>query len=355
MKRYSLRTKDREVAERLQDRLDKLWQAGRFDPWKSGALPLGRPAVRPTDVLGAFLESRRKRGRMERTIDTYRSVIGLFMRRYPREKLSEIRFADVESFVWDLSVAPGTRAARDRNLRTFFGWAVREGLLAMSPLEDLDRPPQPEKIPRNVTREELNRICAALRADYQEKRAADACRPGQILWLEPIFRFAFLTGLRASEIAQLRWEDIDLPRRRLYLFRQKSGREEALPLSRKATFVLEGLSEQPSESSSQESSVASLSKNYVFASPNGPRRKRSEKSFAARISKSFSYYRDKAQITRPVTFHGLRHGFCTTLAEAGKSGPVIQAAARHRELSTSMQYVHLSGDYLRKELDEAFG
>ena len=72
------------------------------------------------------------------------------MRRYPREKLSEIRFADVESFVWDLSVATGTRAARDRNLRTFFGWAVREGLLTSSSLEDLDRPPQPEKIPRNL-------------------------------------------------------------------------------------------------------------------------------------------------------------------------------------------------------------
>jgi integrase len=234
----------------------------------------------------------------------------------------------------------------------------------------LTRPPQPQKIPRNVTARELDRICEALRADYQEKRRQNACRPGELLWLEQAFRFAFLTGLRASEIARLRWGHVDLPRRRLYLFRQKSGREEALPLSRKATALLEALANEfpvgpgvegeAGEAMGKGELGMSRPSGYVFSSPVGSRssascKKRSTASFAGRISRAFTHYRKAAGIQRPVTFHGLRHGFCTTLAEAGKSGPVIQAAARHRELSTAMQYVHLTGDYLRRQLDDAFG
>jgi integrase/recombinase XerC len=248
----------------------------------------------------------------------------------------------VEAFVWDPSVAAGTRAGRDRTLRTFFRWAVENNLLAESPLEDLLRPQKPERLPRNVTLEELGRIIIALRTDYREKRARNACQSGELIWMEQAFRFAFLTGLRLMEIARLRWRDIDLSRRRLYLFRQKGGREEALPLGRKATSLLTAMGEGPPES-------------YVFAGPRGPHSARNEQSFATRLSKVFTRYRRAAGIERKVTFHGLRHGFCTTLAEAGASGPVIQAAARHRDLSTSMRYVHLTGNFLRQRIDDAFG
>ena len=340
-KRFSLRTKDREGAGRLQARLDRLWRAGQLDPWAVRALPIGNSPPSPTGALEAFLKNRRRRGRRRRTLETYRSLVGLFLRRCGRERLSEISPSDVEAFVWDPSVAAGTRAGRDRTLRTFFRWAVQENLLAESPIEGFLAPRKPERIPRNVTLEELDRICAALRKDYREKRARNACRPGELLWMERAFRLAFLTGLRIMEIARLRWRDVDLSRRRLYLFRQKGGREEALPLGRKATSLLASIGEGRPES-------------YVFVSPRSPRSARNEQSFATRLSKAFTRYRRAAGVQRKVTFHGLRHGFCTTLAEAGASGPVIQAAARHRELSTSMRYVHLTGDFLRKQIDEAF-
>ena len=330
------------MAERLRAKLDRLSQAGQLEPWTVGALPLGRPPSSPTDALEAFLESRRRRGRRRRILDTYRSVVELFFRRCGREQLSEIRSSDVEAFVWDPSVAPGTWAGRDRHLRTFFRWAVEENLLAESPLRGLLRPRRAEKLPRNVTLEELDRICMTLREDYWGKRSRNACHPGELLWMERAFRFAFLAGLRIMEITRLRWRDVDLSCRRLYLFRQKGGREEAVPLGRKATSLLASLGKGSPES-------------YVFLSPRSPRSARNEQSFATRLSKAFTRYRRAASIEREVTFHGLRHGFCTTLAEAGASGPVIQAAARHRDLSTSMRYVHLTGKFLRQQVDDAFG
>lgn len=119
-----------------------------------------------------------------------------------------------------------------------------------------------------------------------------------------------------------------------------------MPLSQKAVHVLRGL--KPEEGNE-------LPDTFAFRSPSGHRTQRSTRSFGTSLSKAFTAYRKKAGIECPITFHGLRHGFCTTLAEAGKSGVLIQAAARHRSLSTSMRYVHLTGDVVRRELDDAFG
>ena len=323
--RRSLKVQTRAEAEAIQADLDDRWAAGTWDPWRN---PIGthRPIVITCEeALEAFLESRRQHARLPRTIETYRNLVGLLLRRSGRRRLSAVRPSDVEAYVWDLTVSAGTRGIRYRHVRTFFRWAVAERYLLSSPLDDIVRPPEPEKLPRNVTAAELRRICAAVEADAQVRDDAGRRRAFHGQWLASAFRFAFFTGLRASEIARLRWRDVDLDRSRLYLYRQKNGREEALPLSQKAVHVLRGLKPEDGDA---------LPDTFTFRSPSSHRTQRSTRSFGTSLSKAFTAYRKKAGIERPITFHGLRHGFCTTLAEAGKSGVLIQAAARHRSLST---------------------
>jgi len=165
-RRRSLHISDRALAEAYKYRLERLWSSGVYDPWTEPLPPLSTLPATPvaagrcwTDVLEAFLESRRRRNRSLATIRTYEWIVGLFFRRSHRQSATSVQPQDLEAFVWDLSVAPGTRANRDRHLRTFFRWATEEGFLLSDPFEGLDRPPQPEKIPRNVTAVELERIC----------------------------------------------------------------------------------------------------------------------------------------------------------------------------------------------------
>lgn len=73
------------------------------------------------------------------------------------------------------------------------------------------------------------------------------------------------------------------------------------------------------------------------------------------ISRKSRAYRDAAGIDCPITLHGLRHGFCTMLAKAGKSAVVIKELARHRSIETSMRYVHMAQRHLRSEIDSVFG
>ena len=53
-----------------------------------------------------------------------------------------------------------------------------------------------------------------------------------------------------------------------------------------------------------------------------------------------------------MSFHPLRYGFCTRLAEAGKPLHVIKEAARHSDVSTSMVCVHMANEHPKAELDD---
>ena len=133
---------------------------------------------------------------------------------------------------------------------------------------------------------------------------------------------------------------MDLDKGLIYLWKQKSGRQQTIPLTGKARGVL-GERGEPDH--------------YVFKSPACHPSKRSVRRFVEGTSKAFREARDEAKITRPISVHGLRHGFCSMLAEAGKSAIVIKEAARHADISTSMQYVHMANQRLKEELDEVFG
>lgn len=152
--------------------------------------------------------------------------------------------------------------------------------------------------------------------------------------------------MRASELGRLRWKHVDFSQRVIYIYKQKNKKEGTIPLHRKAEAVLNEIGEEaPGE--------------YVFSSPrdsshgpDGPHR--SIRAFREQVSKAFLQARRDAGIDRPISFHSLRHGFCTMLAKAGKPAYVIKAAARHASIQTSMIYVNLSNDHVRTEVEDAF-
>lgn len=211
----------------------------------------------------------------------------------------------------------------------------------VNPLEQIEPPNKPHKLPKAITRNELDKICSCIRADYDSKLAKRQVFEGQIVWKIPAYRFAFHTGMRASEIARLHWKHIDMEKSLIYIFEQKNRREQTIPLNRKAR---EGLAAVPQREG----------ENYVFQAPGNCVLNRNARWVAERLSKTFRETRQAAGIERAVNFHSLRHGFCTLLAERGKQSAVIQAAARHADVNTTMRYIHLTQEYLKSELDDVF-
>lgn len=163
-----------------------------------GALP---PAGKTTvaDILQTYIDSRRVAGRAPRTIERYieladRHIIPALGTR----KATDIRPADVERFysskLADGDLSPTTVYRMHALLRAAFRHAVKQSTLSRNPI-DATTPPKPANVEQKAMSDEQAELLL---------RAAEGHR------LYPLLAIALTTGMRAGELAGLRWDDIDI-------------------------------------------------------------------------------------------------------------------------------------------------
>ena len=306
-KRYSLRTRSKKSAESRFRRMQIDYEEGRWDPWQG---PCIKPPVTTSaslkeapfdDIAQAFLESRKRLGRSTETIRTYSEVLHGLGGRIPDPVYKSTAWTSpIMEYVYDKSVSPATQSKRYGHIRTFTKWATKEGHISTDPIEVVEKPKRRQVLPKSISPDELDLICNAIDKDYRFKLQAKLVSEGEMVWRIPLFSFAIYTGMRASELARLRWKDIDLANRLLSIYEQKNGHQQTIPLSRKAISILEGLN-----------CDKIVEDDYVFHSPRGDRVNRSAKRFAERASSVFRHYRREVGLPEQLCFHSLRHGFCT--------------------------------------------
>lgn len=350
-KRFSLKTSNKRSARRKLAELEDAFVDGQFDPWASGKRsdPYNynrseQPEhVTVQETVERFVASKQQERRSERTLDTYRGVWRRFSQRVGSETLiGELQASDVSAYCHDESVSPATQHKRWRHLRSIFTWALEKGFLNSVVTAEVIAPQKENKLPTPVRKEDVPLICGAVAEEYREKRRKGCCRPGQLVWTIPVFRWAFYTGMRATEIGGLRWEHVDRERGLIRIERQKNNKAQTLPLVKQARRTL------------RHTPLPRPSSGYVFRSPTGPIQDRNPKRFAETVSRRFSKARQRSKIDRDLIFHDLRAGFATALADAGKSAHVIRDAMRHSTLRMALKYVNVSDARLRSELENTF-
>lgn len=99
---------------------------------------------------------------------------------------------EVEAWLARLPVKPVSRGLYLGDLRAFYKWAIRQDLLEVDPTIKVDAPKKPNYMPKPIPTKQL-------------KQAISLAPPRQRLMLS----LAGYAGLRACEIATLRYEDID--------------------------------------------------------------------------------------------------------------------------------------------------
>lgn len=137
--------------------------------------------------------------------------------------------------------------------------------------------------------------------------------------LKPIVICALQTGLRKSNILQLRWELVDLEFRFIEILAQQNKGHKIIkiPISDKLLETLESL---PRNSE------------YVFANPDTGKPYRD-------ISEGFKNACERAKIEN-FRFHDLRHTVATRLVEKGIDLRVVQEIMAHSTIVTTQRYMH---------------
>ncbi len=151
-----------------------------------------------------------------------------------------------------------------------------------------------------------------------------------------ILEVLFSTGLRISELINLKINQID-----------KEGRIFVLGKGKKERFVY--LTPRAEEHLEAYLNTRTDASPYAFVPYRGQNASDTNKKLSpVYIQETIKKYRELLNINFPISPHSLRHGFATYLAEAGANPAAIQVLLGHESLDTTTRYVHASDNYARR-------
>jgi len=144
-----------------------------------------------------------------------------------------------------------------------------------------------------------------------------------------IVSFLYSTGLRVSELVNLKVSDLNLDEKTGWVRRGKGSKDRLFVLSENLCDDLKDYLNGKAEGYK-----------FLFSreKPLTPRN----------IQKIIQGTKNRAGIIKRTTPHTLRHSFATHLLEQGIDIRIIQAMLGHSSLSTTQVYTHISSDQLKK-------
>lgn len=151
-----------------------------------------------------------------------------------------------------------------------------------------------------------------------------------------------LGGLRRSEVLGLRFEDIRVGERRVFIADGKGGHQRLVPMSPRFFETLAAYldTERPAGATTE----------FVFVVLKGKRR--GSPLAPKGLEEILTAARKRAGLSH-ATCHELRHTCLTRLREAGMALEAVQAQAGHRSIASTRIYLHLANDWLANEYRKA--
>jgi integrase/recombinase XerD len=218
-----------------------------------------------------------------------------------------------------------TQARKVAAIRSFYGFALREGLAERDVAGLLDAPRPGSYLPDVLDPDEVTRILDAPPADDMV-----GVRDRAILEL------LYACGLRVSELTGLDTDRIDLPGLQVRVI-GKGNRERRVPMGEPARERLHRYLTGP-----RAAWTAGRTTPAAFVSQRGARLRRES---VWRLVRRWSR---AAGVVGHVTPHTFRHSFATHLLEGGADLRVVQTLLGHASISTTQLYTHLTGERLRE-------
>jgi integrase/recombinase XerD len=281
----------------------------------------------------AYLEL--ERGLSRNTLEAYRSdlqQLGEFLQRVGVDPL-DATGAVLSSFVSELAegregrkpAAPATLQRKTACLRSFYRHLRREGILDNDPTKDLRPPRSRARLPRVLSRDQVNSLLE------QPRGTSNAAMRDRAL-LETIYA----CGLRASEAITLKLSDLDLEAGVL-VAHGKGSKERLVPIGSTAIGALNVYLEK-----ARPKLVGILEEPHVFVNLRGHALSRQG------LYKIVQSHARTAGLDSSMSPHTLRHTFATHLLAGGCDLRSLQEMLGHADIGTTQIYTHLSTERLRE-------
>jgi integrase len=282
----------------------------------------------------AFLKWLKKNGKADRTIQTYEIVARQFLEYLEHKELGnicEIRLSDVSLFIPYISkqYQPTSMRTVLSALRSFLRYIESEHLseLSLSNAVPSSFGRKTEIIP-TITAEEERKLLGSVDCSTLLGKRNNA-----------ILLLALRTGLRSTDIANLKMGDIDWKRNTIELVQEKTNTPLVLPLltdvgNAIADYILNGRPDSPLP--------------YIFLRTLAPYRKLSGRVACYGISVKMMKEAGIRQGDRDRKgFHCLRHSLAARLLAEETPLPVISSILGHRDKDSTKVYLSTDLAHLR--------
>ena len=242
--------------------------------------------------------------------------------------LDSLSFNDIKKYLESLKNDSARTVAHYLTvINSFYDFLVNDGVIKENPCNNISAPKLPKKLPNYLTEEEIDRLLdikLVTMYDYRNKA---------------MFELLYATGVRISELVNLKITDVDLYNCFIRVF-GKGKKERIVPISDVAIKYLSiYINEYRNKILGNDIS------DYLFIS-----------NAKTNISRQAFFKIIKSQckikgIEKNVSPHVLRHSFATHLLKHGADLRVIQELLGHEDISTTQIYAHLVNEKLKSDYE----
>ena len=272
-------------------------------------------------VVASFLEHVKNRSASSHTHVNYEVDMRQFasyIEELGTESLEDVDVPVLRSYLRNMAgwgFSKPTIARKLSALRGFFSYLKDSGAVSNNPARSLKGPVAPRNIPRALSAEAVDVLFKM--AESSEEPARDTV----------VLEVLYGCGLRISELAGLKWNDVDLEERWLTVL-GKGSKERRVPFGTYAQKALRSI-------------YASSDGGFVLAGKNG-------NALTVRtVHRIVTKLAERGGLDG-VTPHVLRHSCATHLLERGASLKFIQEFLGHENMATTQIYLTVSASWMKE-------
>lgn len=205
----------------------------------------------------------------------------------------------------------------------FFRFLKKEGVIEKDPTLLIEGGKVWQTIPEVLTLEETKRLLDIYdEADFLSARA------------KAILFFLYASGIRVSELCALNIHDV---KEESVKVMGKGSKERIVPIAKKAVDILDNYLKMRVPSEGKEEAL--------FITKKGKRIRREEVFLLVKEGAK------RADISKNVSPHTLRHSFATHMLENRADLRILQELLGHSDISTTERYLHISKGHIHASFD----
>ena len=217
-----------------------------------------------------------------------------------------------------------------QSLTVFFRWCYQQGHILASPVPNMELPKPDKQLPRGVVKQDALKILEVV-YNYPYGSHFLRCRN------HAIFAMFIYTGLRKSELLNLKLTDVDTENLTVFVSRGKGAKDRIVPMSfTLAQSLRRYLNERKKLNKTCSHFFPSFLLNQAFTDT-GIRR------LVDKISKASGI---------KFSLHKLRHTFATLMLEGGCDIYSLSRMMGHSDIKTTTIYLSASVQHLRSQISK---